>query len=530
MAPRGMVVSPHALASEAGVGILKSGGSAVDAAIATSAALSVLYPHMTGLGGDAFWLVYDAETKTVRYLDAAGRAAASASVGWFQERGHDEIPFRGILPATLSVPGAVDGWCTVHDEFGVLPLSQLLAPAAEFARGGFPVTARLSSWINTYVSADEFNQDAREIFMPDGAVPAPGSQITNPNLARTIEAVGSGGRDAFYEGDIARQMAAFAKANDGFFTADDFREQRSSWGEPLSGTYRGVTIYETPPPTQGFTVLEMLNLLEAFDVAEWDYLGPDHVHFLVQAKQIAYHDRDLYLADPAFADMPMDRLLSRAFADERRKLINGKWAMAWDQVPSYGTLKGDTTYIGVVDEKGNAASLIHSVYANFGSGVVAGNTGVLLQNRSAYFSLDPEHPNRLEAGKRPSHTLLASLAFRDNKLWQVLGCMGADGQPQIHLQAYLGLIDYGLDIQQAVEAPRWLSGRYALGEPRDLLNIEARFPASTIDELERRGHIVNRWPDWNELAGHCHGITIDPDFGTRLGGADPRSDGAAIGY
>lgn len=530
MAPRGMVVSPHALASEAGVEILKAGGGAVDAAIATSAALSVLYPHMTGVGGDAFWLVYDAENRSVSYLDSAGRAAAAASAGWFRDQGFDEIPFRGVLPATLTVPGAVDGWCTAHEKFGRLPLSRLLAPAVEFARGGFPVTARLSGWIAELMAGDELNDDAKRIFTPDGDVPAPGTLISNPNLARTIETIAEGGRDAFYEGDIASAMAAFAKDSGGFFTEEDFRGQRSVWGEPLIGDYRGVTIYETPPPTQGFTVLEMLNLLEPWDVAGWDYLGPDHAHFLVQAKQLAYHDRDLYLADPAYSNIPIDRLLSPEYADERRKLIDPERAMAWDQVPSYGTLNGDTTYIGVVDTDGNAASLIHSVYATFGSGVVAGDTGVLLQNRSAYFSLDPYHPNRLEAGKRPSHTLLASLAFRDDKLWQVLGCMGADGQPQIHLQTYVGLIDYGLDIQQAVEAPRWLSGRFALGEPRDLLNIEARFPAATIDELERRGHVVNRWPDWHELAGHCHGITIDPRFGTRLGGADPRSDGAAVGF
>ena len=530
MAPRGMVVSSHALASEAGVEILKAGGSAVDAAIATSAALSVLYPHMTSLGGDAFWLIYDAEADAVKYLDAAGCAAAGASPGWFEERGFKEIPFRGVLPATLTVPGAVDGWCTAHGEFGKLPLARLLAPAAEFARGGFPVTARLSSWIAEIANSGEFNDDARRIFMPDGAAPPPGARLFNPNLARTIEAVGDGGHGAFYEGGIARDMAAFAKANGGFFTQADFRDQHSNWGEPLTGNYRGVTIYETAPPTQGFTVLEMLNLLEAYDVSGWDCLGPDHVHFLVQAKQIAYHDRDAYLADPAFAEMPLERLLSRDYADQRRRLIDLERALSWDRVPSWGTLNGDTTYIGAVDAWGNAASLIQSVYAVFGSGVVAGDTGVVLQNRSAYFSLDPDHPNRLEAGKRPLHTLLASLAFRDGKLWQVLGCMGADGQPQIHLQTYLGLIDHGLDIQQAVEAPRWLSGRFALGEPRDLLNIEARFPTATIDELERRGHTVRRWPDWHELAGHCHGITIDPDHGTRLGGADPRSDGAAIGY
>jgi gamma-glutamyltranspeptidase/glutathione hydrolase len=529
MAPRGMVVSPHALASGAGVEMLKAAGGAVDAAIATSAVLSVVYPHMTGVGGDAFWLIHDARTGRVRFLDAAGRAAARAAPGWFSERGLDEIPFRGVLPATLTVPGAVDGWCEAHAAHGRLPLARVLEPAVELARDGYPVTARLSSWIAATVAEGAFNREALQLFVPGGLVPGAGARLANPGLARIIEAVGADGRAAYYEGEVARSLAAFARTHDGFFTATDFRDQRSRWGEPLVGTYRGVTIHETPPPTQGFTVLEMLNLLETYDVGRWERLGADQVHFLVQAKQIAYHDRDRVLADPAFAEVPVERLISRAHAEARRSLIEPRRALPWDRVPSWGTLAGDTVYVGVVDAEGNAASLIHSLYGGFGSGVVAGGTGIVLQNRSAYFSLDPAHPNRLEAGKRPAHTLIASLAFRDGRLWQVLGCMGADGQPQIHLQAYVGLIDHGLDIQHVVEAPRWLSGRFALGEPRDLLNIEARFPEPTLRELERRGHTLNRWPAWNELAGHCHGITIDPVSGMRIGGADPRSDGAALG-
>jgi gamma-glutamyltranspeptidase/glutathione hydrolase len=260
------------------------------------------------------------------------------------------------------------------------------------------------------------------------------------------------------------------------------------------------------------------------------FLGAEHVHLLVQAKQIAYHDRDRWLADPDFAQVPTEMLLSRAYADERRKLLDTKRALPWDSLPSYGSLKGDTVYIAAVDAQGNAASLVHSLYGVFGSCVVAGKTGVVLQNRSAYFSLDSAHPNRLEPRKIPFHTLIASLAFRDEKLWSVMGCMGADGQPQIHLQTYVGMIDFGLDIQEALESPRWLSGRFALGEPRDLLNIEGRFASTVIDELVRRGHTVNRWSDWHELAGHAHGITIDPESGMRMGGSDPRSDGAAIGY
>lgn len=530
MAPRGMVVSPHALASEAGVEILKAGGSAVDAAIATSAVLAVLYPHMTSIGGDAFWLIYEARRNAVRYLDGAGRAAARADVGWFRDRGLAEIPFRGVLPATLTVPGAVASWTEAHAAYGRVALARDLTRAIELARDGFPVTARLAKWIRATLEPDVFNDEARAIFAPDGRAPRAGSKLANADLARTLEAIAAAGREGFYGGDVAREMARFAQSRDGFFGAADFAAQAASWGEPLSGTYRGVTIYEPPAPTQGFTVLEMLNILEAYDVAGWDFLGPDHVHHLVQAKQLAYHDRDTLLADPAYATVPIERLISKTYAEDRRRLVDPQRALPWDRVPSYGTLRGDTVYVGAIDADGNAASLIQSLYGVFGSGVVAGRTGVLLQNRSAYFSLDPAHPNRLEAGKKPLHTLIASLAFRDGKLWSALGCMGADGQPQIHLQAYVGMIDFGLDVQQAVEAPRWLSGRFGLGEPRDLLNIEGRFAAATIAELERRGHQVNRWPCCEELAGHAHAITIDPESGVRLGGSDPRSDGAAIGW
>ena len=530
LAPRGMVACPHALASEAGVEILKAGGSAVDAAIAASAALSVLYPHMTGLGGDAFWLIYDAKQKRVHYLDGAGCAAKSASIDTFGARGMDEIPFRGILPATLTVPGAVASWCEAHLAHGRLPLARDLAAAAGYAREGFPVTGRLANWIAATAPELAQNREAAAIFLKNGEAPRAGQSLVNADLARSIEAVGAGGRDAYYEGEIAQELARYAGANGGFFTEADFRAQRAQWREPIFTDYRGVRLYQTPPPTQGISVLQMLNLIEPYELAAMDYLGADHVHFLVQAKQLAYHDRDRWIADPAFASVPVERLLSRAYADERRALIDPTRALPWDKVPSYGSLAGDTVYICAVDAEGNAASLIHSLYGVFGSCVVAGRSGIVLQNRGAYFSLDPAHPNRLAPGKRPLHTLIASLAFRGNKLWQVFGCMGADGQPQIQLQAYVAMIDFGLDVQQAIESPRWLSGRFALGEPRDLLNVEGRYPPGTLQELERRGHVLNRWGAWNELAGHAHGITIDPVTGARWGGSDPRSDGAAIGY
>ena len=517
LATRGMVACPHALASAAGVDALRAGGSAVDAAVAAATSLAVLYPHMCSIGGDAFWLIYDAKARKVSYLDGGGRAAATATMERFA--GQAEIPFRGLAPATLTTPGAVAAFCEAHARHGRLPFARCLQDAIHYAGDGFPVSARVARWIEQ--TAPEMDAASKAIFLPEGKPP---TVLRNIRLAETLRAIAAQGRAGFYEGEVAKKLAQLG----GFFTERDLAAQGAYWGEPIRGTYRGVTICETPAPTQGFTVLEMLNLIEPFDLGP--FLGPDHVHLLVQAKQIAYHDRDRWLADPRFTAVPMEKLLSRPYADERRRLMDPSRALPWDKVPSYGSLAGDTVYVAAVDAEGNAASLIFSLYGVFGSCVTSAETGVVLQNRGAYFSLDPKHPNRLEPGKVPLHTLIASLAFRDDRLWAVLGCMGADGQPQIHLQTYVAMIDYGRDIQQALAGPRWLSGRFGLGEARDTLHIEAGFPPQTIDELERRGHPVDRWGDLNELAGHAHGITLDAQTGTLAGGFDPRSDGAAVGF
>ncbi len=530
LASRGMVTSPHSLASSAGVDVLRAGGSAIDAAIAASAVLAVVYPHMTGLGGDAFWLIHDGRSGEVSYLNGGGKAAASASIAALSEQGLREIPLRGVVPATLTVPGAVASWIAAHDGHGRLPLPRVLDHAIGYAREGFPVTARLADFI-TMMRADLLRQrEAAAIFLPDGAVPAPGTTLRNPDLAATLRLIAREGWSGFYEGPVAAEMAGFSEQAGGLFRRTDFAKQTASWGAPLVGRYRGVEIYNTPPPTQGFSVIEMLNLLEDHDLRSMDLLGAARVHLMVQAKQIAYHDRDAVLADPAFADVPVERLISKDYARKRGRLIDPARALRWDEAPSHGSLAGDTVYIAAVDREGNAASLIQSLYGAFGACVVAGRTGVVLQNRSAYFSLDSSHPNRLEPGKIPLHTLIASIAKREGALWGVLGCMGADGQPQIQLQLYSAMIDGGLDIQEAIELPRFLSGRFSLGEARDTLHMEGRFPAATIEALERRGHIVNRWQAWNEMAGHAHGITRDPHSGVLSGGSDPRSDGAAIGY
>jgi gamma-glutamyltranspeptidase len=528
LARSGMVTCPHSLASAAGADVLRAGGSAIDAAIAASATLAVVYPHMTSLGGDAFWLIYDAKQRRMRYLSGGGKAARTATAEWFADRGLKEIPYRGPIPATLTVPGAVASWDEAHRQYGRLPLRRCLEAAIDAARHGFPVTTRLSRWIGLTAEELRKSPDAAAVLLADGT-PKPGQILKNQNLARTLDAVAAQGGRGFYGGEAAAAFARYARENGGFFDAEDFATQRAEWGEPISTRYGDMTIYQTPAPTQGFTLLQMLTLLEPFGLRNLPFLGADAAHLMIQAKQLAYHDRDRWLADPRFAEVPMEVLLSADYLDQRRALMDPHKALPWDLVPSQGSLTGDTVYVAAVDAEGNAASLIQSLYWGFGSAVMAGSTGVMLQNRGAYFSLDPASPNCLEPGKVPLHTLIASIGCRDDALAAVIGCMGADGQPQIQLQVYSALLDHGADIQQAVEAPRFLSGRFVLGEARDTLHIEARFTDATIAELSRRGHPIQRWGRWNELAGHAHGITIDPLTGTRAGGSDPRSDGAAIG-
>jgi gamma-glutamyltranspeptidase/glutathione hydrolase len=521
-----MVASPHALASEAGVAALRARGSAVDAAIAANLVLAVAYPHMGGLGGDAFWLIYDARTREVRALTAAGRAPVAQTLEELERRGLGEIPPRSLLAVT--VPGAVDGWMEAHRAYGRLPWGSLFEAAIGYARDGIPVTARLERWIEGTRSVLEAQPTTARIFLPGGAVPRAGERLVQRDLARTLELLAQKGREVFYQGEIARAIVAFCRSAGGLHTEADFAAQRSEWAEPLVGSYRGVTIFETPPPSQGFVGLLMLHMLEDDDVGALDYLGPDHLHLLAEAKKLAFADRDRYLADPAFSEIPVARLVSRAYARERRRLIRPDRAHQWDQVPA-GGLEGDTVYIAAVDAEGNAASLIQSVYMVFGSGIVAGETGIVLHNRGAYFSLDPAHPNRLEPGKRPMHTLMASLAFQDQQLWLVFGCMGADGQPQIHAQVYSALLDHHLDLAAAIEAPRWLAGRFVIGDAREFLNLDGRIPRETARALEARGHAVEVWEPWDERTGHAHGVMI-LDNGVRIGMADPRSDGLAIGY
>jgi len=527
MAPHGMVASPHYLASQAGVDILKKGGTAVDAAIATNSVLNVVYPHMCGIGGDAFWLVYDAAKKDLAFLNASGRSAYAATIETYKKAGMNSMPVRG--PLTVTVPGAVDGWFEAHRRYGRLPMAALLETAIAYSRRGYPISHVLSFKTHEAVSELSSYSTSKSLFLPGGKAPRPGDVLTNPGLASSLEKIAREGRDVFYQGEIGREIVRFSRENGGLLTERDFLEHRSDWGKPVSTQYRGYTVYETAPNSQGLTALLILNLLDGYSLASMGYQSPDHLHFMVEAKKVAFADRNRYISDPEKVKIPMDDLLSKDYANKRRALIQKDRAVD-PQAISPGIFGRDTIYLCTVDEAGNAVSLIQSLYYSFGSAVVAGNTGILLQNRGAYFSLNPDHVNCLQPHKRTFHTLMASMTFRDGKPLLVFGTSGADGQPQTHIQVMTGVFDFGLDIQAAIEAPRWVAGRYLLHHSEGLLMMEGRFPAPVVEELRKRGHQIQIVDGIDQSMGSAHGIMVHPENGLRMGGSDPRCDGAAIGY
>jgi len=527
MAPHGLVASPHYLASQAGVDILKKGGTAVDAAIATNAVLNVVYPHMCGIGGDAFWLIYSAAQKDLAFLNASGRSPYLATLEYFQKAGMDAVPLRGLLPVTI--PGAVDGWFEAHHRYGNLSMPTILEPAIAYARDGYPISHILSFKIQE--AAPELSRfpSSQNLFLPGGKSPEPGDLLTNLGLAESLAKIARDGRDVFYQGEIARQIVKFSQENGGLLSEKDFQETKSTWGKPVSTTYRDYTVYETAPNSQGLAALLILNLLEEYDLSSLGYQSPDHFHLLVEAKKLAFADRNRYISDPERVKIPTEELLSKDYAARRRSLIHKDRAAEATAIPA-GSFGRDTIYLCVIDEAGNAVSLIQSLYFSFGSAVVAGETGIVLQNRGAYFSLDPNQVNCLQPHKRTFHTLMASMTFREGKPYMIFGTSGADGQPQTHVQVMTNVFDFGLNIQSAIEAPRWLSGRYLVNQPEGSLTIEGRVAAEVIEELKRRGHQVNEVENWSQVMGSAHGIIIHPENGLRMGGSDPRSDGAAIGY
>jgi gamma-glutamyltranspeptidase/glutathione hydrolase len=520
-----MVASPHYLASQAGVDILKKGGTAVDAAIATNSVLNVVYPHMCGIGGDAFWLIYDAAKKDLAFLNASGRSAYAATIETYKKAGMNSMPVRG--PLTVTVPGAVDGWFEVHRRYGKLPMAALLGTAIAYARRGYPISHVLSFKIQEAIGELSRYSTSKSLFLPGGNTPRPGDVLTNPDLASSLEKIAREGRDVFYRGEIGREIVRFARENGGLLAEKDFLDHRSDWGKPVSTQYRGYTVHETAPNSQGMTALLILNLLEGYDLASTGYQSPDHLHLMVEAKKVAFADRNRYISDPEKVKIPIDELLSKDYAAGRRTLIRKDQALD-PQAVSPGIFGRDTIYLCTVDEAGNAVSLIQSLYYSFGSAVVAGNTGIVLQNRGAYFSLNPDHVNCLQPHKRTFHTLMASMTFATGSL-PGLRDQRADGQPR-PIQVMTAVFDFGLDIQAALEAPRWVAGRYLLHHPEGLLMMEKRFPAPVIEALKGRGHQIQVVDGIDQSMGSAHGILIHPENGLRMGGSDPRCDGAAIGY
>ena len=520
----GMVASPHYLASIAGMGALQDGGTAVDAAIAINAALGVVYPHMSGIGGDSFWLIYDAPSRELHALNGSGRAGSGATRQFFRSRGHDTIPRRGPLSAT-AVPGAVDAWCTAHDRFGRRPLRELLTPAITHAREGFPVCGSQARYgLDTAEVLAGYDR-SRQAFLPNGTTPGFGDVLRFPHLAETMQTIAERGRDGFYAGPIADEIATSVQAGGGLLTVDDLASHHSDWTQPISTTYRGMTCFQHPPNSQGFAHLMILNILEGFDLASIGDGTAEYVHLVVEATKAAFAERDRYLTDPEFGDIPLDRLLSKEYAAELRGGIDLERAAP--NVAEHAAT-GDTTCSVVVDREGNAVSVIQSLYHEYGSGFVAGDSGVLLQNRGSFFSLDEDHVNRLEPGKRTFHTLMPGMMFADGDPVMVYGTMGGEGQPQTSTAMVNRVVDFQDDIQMAIDLPRWLHGR-TWGDDTSDLRVESRFSEATMQGLRERGHPVHVVDGWDDCMGHAQGILVD-GRGVFMGGADARSEGLALGW
>jgi len=534
MGRQGMIATSQPLASAAGLQVLREGGNAIDAAVTAAAVLSVVEPTMNGVGGDLFAIVYDAKTKKLHVLNSSGRSAYAATPAAFKARNLTAIPSRGVL--SVSVPGVVDGWSTLLAAHGTIPLAKALQPAIGYAKNGYPVSEIIShQWqgAERILAADPA---AASTFLPGGHAPKPGDVFSNPRLAATLETIASGGRDAFYKGPIAAAIVADVKKRDGLLDARDFADQKNDWVEPISTSYRGYDVYELPPNTQGFAALEMLNILEGYDIKSLGHNSAAYLHLLVESKRIAFADRAAYLADPESVPAAvLKTLISKDYAAARRKEIDparaardykaGQMAGATSSSPARdldltGRDLGDTIYMTVADGQGNVVSLIQSLFDDFGAGIVAGDTGIVLHNRGSLFTLEPGHPNQVAPHKRPLHTLVPAMVMKDGRPWLSFGVMGGDMQPQGHVQVLVNLIDFGMNVQEAGEAARIRHSGAGVA-------VESGIPPQTIFGLDQRGHHA---VEQIGVFGGFQGILIDPRTGVLMGGSDPRKDGLAIGF
>jgi gamma-glutamyltranspeptidase/glutathione hydrolase len=535
MGRNGMIATSQPLASVAGLKVLQEGGNAVDAAVTAAAVLAVVEPSMTGIGGDLFAIVYDAKTRTLRALNASGRSAYAATPAEYARRHLTQMPDAGVF--TVTVPGVVDGWSELLSKYGTVPMSRVVAPAIEYAREGYPVSEIVSGqWAG---SEHKLASDpvTAATFLPNGHSLKAGEVFSNPRLAATLALIAKCGRDAFYKGPIAKAIVADMKRRDGLLEERDFFDHAASWVKPISTSYRGYDVYELPPNTQGFVALEMLNILEGFDLTAMGHNSANYVHALVEAKRIAFADRAAYLADPEFVPESILRMLiSKDYAASRRNEINlqraaesygpGRSASAAGTKLSEADQNftsrdsGDTVYLTAADSNGNFISLIQSLFADFGSGVVAGDTGIVLHSRGSGFNLTPGSPDEIGPHKRPLHTLIPAFVMKDGAPWLSFGVMGGDHQAQGHTQVLVNAIDFGMNVQEAGEAARVNHGN-------DGVSVESAMPDAVIAALMERRHQVQR------AVGACggfQGIMFDAKTGVLMGGSDVRKDGLAIGW
>lgn len=522
---KGVVAAPHYLASLAGVNVLRDGGSAVDAAIAANLVMAVTWPQMCGPGGDLFAQVWSGSDRKLYGLNASGRAGQGMSVAAYVAQGLERMPQRGTRAVT--VPGAVDGWYSLHQKFGRLEMGRVARDAIQHARDGFRVTPSVVSAIrgNARLLAD--NGGGADVFLPNGVAPSPGDALHQPDLANSLEQIARDGPHLMYTGALGSRILEFLEQNGGGLTPEDFAAQRSEWVEPLCVDYRGVQVYELPPNSQGVTLLQILLALHDFDVAQHGQSSAELVHALVERKKLAFADRDTYVADPAAADVPVDLLLDGERARERARHI-GPTASASQSRTVGRSVDGDTIFLCAADRDGNVVSLIQSLYAAFGSGVHVPGTGVTLHNRGFGFNLVDGHPNALAPGKRPMHTLMPGMALRDGQPWLAFGTRGADGQPQTGLQLLNGLLDFGLGLQAAMEAPRWAHGAPGGRYPASALVLEGRYSPSVAEDLAARGHEVMVADAVDPVMGTVQSIQVDHARGCFISSSDPRGDGVAL--
>lgn len=530
IAPHGMAATSQPLATQIALDILKAGGSAVDAAIAANAALGLMEPTGCGIGGDLFAIIWDAEKEELVGLNASGRAPKAMTLEYFQKNGIDKIPPFGPLP--VSVPGTVDGWFELHGRYGRLSMQQILAPAIAYARDGFPVSEVIAYYMQSNAARIGEFPGFKETYMPNGHMPGKGEVFKNPRLATTYEALAEKGRDEFYKGDIARRIDAYMAEQGGLLNYDDLAAHHSEWVTPVSTNYRGWDVYELPPNGQGIAALQILNILEGYDIAAMGFGSAEYLHTLTEAKKLAFADRAKFYADMDFVDVPVTNLISKDYAAARRGSINPNKASM--QVPA-GDAKlndGDTIYLTVADADGNMVSLIQSNYRGMGSGMTPGELGFVLQDRAELFSLDKDHANVVAGGKRPFHTIIPAFVMKDGKPLMSFGLMGGAMQPQGHAQIIVNLVDFGMNLQEAGDAAR--INHTGSSQPTGttmttggVLHLESTFSSDTRQALEAMGHTLG---ESDGGFGGYQAIMWDAEQGVYYGASEVRKDGQAAGY